>query len=658
MKRLLLSAAIVAIAGPAFGQAFELPTEDNEDVIAIGQRIEPTTLSELTSAASIITETEIEARNPFFVNDILRSLPGVSVNNSGPSSNLSQIRVRGNEANQVLVLIDGVEVNNPLTGEFDFGGLQAGNIARVEFLRGEQSALWGADAIGGVISIITRSGEAEESFNASFEAGTHNTVQGQLAAVIPVGTAALTINGTAFSSDNFDISDNDGEDDSSDSQSLNIGLNNIKIGGVTLGAKAGFSELNSSFEAQVNGVLQDTLDDTSNRDTESYRVNAAFESFGFDHLVTASLNRETNNSVFTAVDFSFVTFVEEILVDPITGANLTSSLNTVGERQNLNWTAKKNWGPHQLTVLAEAERSDFEQEAIDENDIITQLEDDIDNQSLAADYTYNANALLFNASARQDFNNLFDNAFTWKVGLGYDLENFGLGQLRASVGTGVKNPTLTELFGVLSTNTFVGNPDLLPEESFGFNVGYTHNFWDDALSVSVDYFNSELENEIFTEFNGFNIPPAPDRASNRELESSREGIEVEVNAKIDDTFTFQGSATFLNAEFINSFPVEIREATRRPDFIASATATWALTDKLDFTINVDHTGEQLDTDFGTFQTVTLDNFTLIGASARYSFNDHLAFTFRGTNIGDESFEEVVGFASAGRAVFAGLELDF
>jgi vitamin B12 transporter len=132
-------------------------------VITVGTRIGYSDIDSLTSAASILTEQDIKDRGQAFLSDILRSLPGLAVSRSGPAGNLTQIRVRGSEANHVLVLIDGVEAGNPNTGEFDFAGIRSEDIIQIEVLRGEQSALWGSDAIGGVINIITRAGSRNES---------------------------------------------------------------------------------------------------------------------------------------------------------------------------------------------------------------------------------------------------------------------------------------------------------------------------------------------------------------------------------------------------------------------------------------------------------------------------------------------------------------
>ena len=141
MKRFLLGVAIAALLAPnAYGQAHNFNVSDcvpsgehcddyaSSEIVTIGKRIGQSYKSELTNPASILEEEEIAARGQQHVSDLLRSLPGVAVNSSGPAGGLTQIRVRGAEANHVLVLIDGVEVANPSSGEFDFSGLRAEDI--------------------------------------------------------------------------------------------------------------------------------------------------------------------------------------------------------------------------------------------------------------------------------------------------------------------------------------------------------------------------------------------------------------------------------------------------------------------------------------------------------------------------------------------------
>ncbi|MDB2438673.1 TonB-dependent receptor [Hellea sp.] len=620
MKRYLLGAAIAALLAPnAFGQAYEVPTEETDQVVAIGQRIGSTSTAALTSPTSVISETEIAARSQQYVSDLLRTLPGVAVNSSGPAGGLTQIRVRGAEANQVLVLIDGVEVANPSSGEFDFSGLRAADVVRIEILRGEQSALYGSDAIGGVINIITRAGNTQKNWRAYVQGGSRETIEGQVSAVIPVGSAAFSINGNAFNSDGYDVSGLGGEDDGSQSRNLNLGLNNVELGGVTLSAKYETSTLDTEFDedSDFDGRLNDTNSETTVQ-TQTARIDARFDLAGFTHLITAdTVNTDTD----TRASFS---------------------TRSEGSRYGIDWTAKKEFGDSSLTVLAEAEHEEF---SITPNFTEADAEPDNTTYAIAGDYRYNAGPVTLTASARQDFNDLFQDATTWRVGGGYAFEDFD-GRIRASVGSGVKNPSLIELFGFFPASRFTGNRDLQPEKSLGFSVGYEQEIGD--LNLSVDYFRSELTDEISTIFN----PDFTSSVINLDTDSTRQGVELEARWNISDQLSARGSATYLDSE------QDDIEEIRRPDYIASATVTYRPVEAASVTASLDYNGSQLDTDFGTFQNVTLDAFTLIGLNASYKFADYFTLTLRGENLLDEDYQEVFGFTSPGRAVYAGLRANF
>jgi vitamin B12 transporter len=126
---------------------------------------------------TVVTREQLEQRQVPFVADILREVPGLAVNRSGGVGALTQIRLRGAEADQILVLIDGVEANDPASGSaFDFAHLLTADVERIEILRGPQSALWGSDALAGVINIITRSGRGPLGFSGALEGGSFGTV--------------------------------------------------------------------------------------------------------------------------------------------------------------------------------------------------------------------------------------------------------------------------------------------------------------------------------------------------------------------------------------------------------------------------------------------------------------------------------------------------
>ena len=452
-KYFLSGLSLIALlhAAPAWAQTD--PNGDNlsDEVISLGSRITPVALDVTTSASSILTEDDIQNRGQAFLSDILRSLPGLAVSRSGAAGNLTQVRVRGSEANHVLVLIDGVEAGNPNTGEFDFAGIRSEDIVRIEVLRGEQSALWGSDAIGGVINITTRVGSDVESYKASVEVGTSDTIEGQISAVIPIGSAALSINGNAFSTEGFDVSGLDGEDDGSDSRSISIGLNRVEIGPLKLSALYSASNLRSEFDSDTD--FDGRLNNTNNlliTDNRRANITGQFDVGVLKNKISLSLT-ETDTS------------------DP----NASFQNDTEGQRLQANWAGEATIAEaHTVTVLAEVEDEDFELfggvgAGQNQNNKIT-------NYALAGDYKYAQGPISVTGSIRQDFNDRFENATTWRVGGGYTVDALN-GRIYGSYGTGVKNPTLTEIFGFFP-GSFIGNEDIQPETSEGFNIGYRQTF--------------------------------------------------------------------------------------------------------------------------------------------------------------------------------------
>ncbi|WP_017931930.1 TonB-dependent receptor plug domain-containing protein [Robiginitomaculum antarcticum] len=638
MKRFLWAcASVAALSTPALAQSHiayktcmpivdesregnpaDLVCSGENDIVSIGQRIGNSKADTLTAPVSVIGRDFIDARGASYVTDLLRTLPGLSVNQSGPAGSLTQIRMRGSEASHTLVLIDGVEVSNPASGEFDFSGLRADDVVKIEVLRGEQSALYGSDAIAGVINIITLAGETGPKFRASVEGGSFSTFNSQVSAVIPIKSAALSVNGNVFQTDGYDISGLGGEDDGSQSRSLNVGLNRVDMGGLTLSGKFGFSTLLSEFDSDsdFDGRLNN-MGDESTRETYTARLDGRFNAIGFNNLLTANFNEITTdtNGAFDNI--------------------------SVGTREQFSWAAKREVGElGALTILAETEQESY---TITPNFSGNPDAPENRNSALAADYQYSRDTWSFSASARRDFNDRFEDATTWRVGAGY---NFPWdARARISVGEGVKNPSLIELFGFYPAQNFTGNPDLKPETSLGYNIGYEQSF--SGGSVSIDYFKSELEDEIFTDFSGFLFLPR-----NRLTDSTREGVEIEGRWLPVETFNVRGSATVLRAE--ENGVTEIR----RPEFFASAAAVWTPTDSLSLTVSADHTGEQLDTNFGSFSVVTLEAFTLVAANLRYTLGENWSVNLRGENLLDEDYQEVFGYASQDRGVYFGLSADF
>lgn len=613
MKRLLLSAALTALAPNAFGQVYEIPSENTDEIVSIGQRIGGTEIGRLTAAASILTEADIENRGQQHVAELLRSIPGIAVNPTGSVGQVTQIRVRGSEANHVLVLIDGVEVSAPNNAEFDFAGLRTSDVLRIEVLRGEQSAIYGADAIAGVVNIITRAGDTRQSWRASVEAGSFGTVDGQFSAVVPIGGASLSLNANAFNTNGYElfVADGqvpDGDKDGSNSTSFNVGLNGVSLGGAKLSGKVTLTNRDSDIGGAGNGI-----DDNAEVETFAARVDARFDLGGFEHLITGQSS--SIESVFNDSGFPFT---------------------SASARLNANWAAKRAFGDSSITLLGEVEEESYELSSFNLEAPNTTA------YALAGDYGYNKGPISITGSTRYDINDLFKDQVTWRAGAAYAFENFG-GRLRGSIGTGVKNPSISDLFGFFPQQNFTGNPDLQPETSLGYSVGYTQVFGD--LNLSIDYFRSELKNEIAS---------VAGTLDNLDRESTREGVEVEANWNLGDILSLRSAATFLDSEEDG-----VREV-RRPKFTGSTSATISPVESLRLTATLDHMSSQINFNFNSFpaQRVTLDSFTLVGLNAAYDLNEHFTVTLRGDNILDEDYQEVLNFEGQGRGIYGGLSARF
>jgi len=619
MKKYLLSCVMIFLSNNAYGQIEQDLNKNNEDIIVLGTRLGSIDKNKLTSPAIVITETEIINRGQQYISDLLRTIPGVAVNSSGPQGSLTQVRVRGSEANHVLVLIDGVEMNNPTTGEFDFAGLRSSDVTRIEILKGEQSALYGSDAIGGVINITTRTNSVTKSTQGTFSAGNEKSYEGNIHTIIPIGKASLSLNGTAFKSQGYDISGLNGEKDGSKGKNINLGLNNVNFTGISLSAKFGFSDITTDIDedADFNGRLNNTTGKT-NVKSDTARIDAKFDLAGFSNAITSHM----------------------VATDTDTQAEFSSL--SKGARHGINWVAKKVLGNNTISFLTEAEHESY---SILPNFTEPDAEPEIWSYALAGDYVHSSGPITITASGRHDINDYFKNVTTWRVGAGYKPEELN-GRLRASIGSGVKNPSLIELFGFYPTSGFSGNKSLKPENSLGFNIGYEHKIAN--LQLSVDYFRSELKNEITTVY-------AADFTStviNLGSKSTRQGVETEVRWDISEKIKMRSSATYQTSK-----QNEIEEI-RRPKFIASASITYIPSDDILISASLDHNGSQLDTGFSSFQNVKLDAFTLIGLYGSYKVNDNLRFYLRGENLLDEQYQEVIGYSSQGRKLYAGFQTSF
>ncbi|MDH3265689.1 MAG: TonB-dependent receptor [Gammaproteobacteria bacterium] len=607
---------------------------DVDQIVVTGART-PLTINQTGSAITVITRDEIELRQARHVADLLRAVPGFSLSHTGVVGSQTQLRVRGAEANHVLVMIDGVRANDPATGdEFRWEYLATGDIERIEIVRGPQSSLWGSDAVAAVVHIITRKTSVAPGLDGYFENGSNRTSNAGISGAF--GTAKWSVNGGVerLSTDGGNIARTGSENDDSD------------LTTATLAARFDASE-RLSFDVGLRAVDAYSQFDPVDYETTGLPVDGdvATDSNNFFAHAGASFHTADDRS---SQHFNVRLFDSNNrnLVD---GAEDSS---TASVRLSFVYQADIKFDKNVLSLGVEHERSQYDQagEIILGDPNQTQ---EMDVSSFVTEYQgLSHDKLSWIVSARFDSNSEFDDAINGRLSMAYRLTPGTT--LRAGAGTGRKNPTFTERFGYFPAQ-FVGNENLQPEQSVSYEAGVNHNALDDAMQLQVSFFRQNLRNEI----NGFVFDPETylSTAENMHGESKRSGVELAANWTLSEQVALGGHYTYTHSSADG-----LREI-RRPRHTGGVSASYrAANERFSAALNADYGGTRSDTFFAPWpalaETVTLGNYWLVDLSVQYQANAYLAVFAKGSNLLDEDYEQVYGYRTAGRAGFVGLRMTF
>lgn len=643
MKNLpLLTSALAALlsgvaAGPLMAQETVL-----QPIVIVGG-LTPIEEQALGRSYTVIGPEVIETGKPAYVADILRQVPGLAVSQSGSPGNITQVRVRGSEANHVLVLIDGVPVSETSTGEVDLGRLQIANVERIEVLRGPQSAFWGANAMAGVVNIITKGGERSgPRVTVGSELGSDGTVMGS--ALVQAGqdnfdgAVSLDMRHT----EGFNVSSFGSELDGA--THINAGARftadvtpyltldgNLRYGRT----QADFDGTDYVFGSPTYGRVIDTEDQT--------RVEELFGALGGDWISEDGLWNQ--KARFSAGGISR---------DNINDAGIIDSA-LAGERYKGSYQVGRTFdtpdlldSTHTITLGYDLVHETFRQlqsaGIFDPSQLIPQ---DRTTHSLIGEYrgTY-LNQLYLTAALRHDFNDDFGDATTYSVSGAWQVPDTGT-KLHASVGTGSTNPTFFEQFGFIP-GTFVGNPNLVPETSFGWDIGIEQALLDGLVVVDATYFNQNLENEITPLY--FPVTTV----TNDPGISTRQGVELSASVALFEGLRLGTSYTYTDARNADG-----SREIRRPMHMGAVNASYGFAEiPLTLHAEVIFNGEMLDTDFATFTNVTLPAYTLVNAGLSYKVSEQVEVYGRVENLFDAQYNEQFDINTAGRTFYVGAKASF
>lgn len=642
-----LKHTLVFMLGLALGAAAPLPAaageEDGDDqlqrvegpeVVVTANRLETET-GNVGSSQTVITREQLEQKQARTLFDALRGVPGLDVARSGGRGSDASVFLRGANSGQTLVLIDGVEVNDPssTTRSFNFTDLTTDNIERIEVVRGPQSTLYGSDAIGGVINIITRRGEGDTEMNLSLEGGSFNTWRGRFRAGGGSDTVNWSLGASREDSDGISAADEadgnteeDGYENSSASARLgftpaeNVGIDVIArytdSAFALDNAGGAFGDDPNHTGAQTQLVLRTEAELTLLDERWHQKLGVSLTDIGreYENGYDAAHPEDMATSEYDGSLFK-IDWQHNLRFSE--GNTLTVGLETEEEKGESSYVSDSAYGPYS---------SVFEEQTVRTTGYFVQ-------DSIAV-----ADRWFSTLGIRLDDHDRFGSEVTWRATTAWLFPESGT-TARGSVGTGFKAPSLYQLFSEY------GSIDLEPEESLGWDVGLEQADPMGYGSVGVTWFANDFDNLLDFDpvtFVYVNIAEAKTR-----------GLEFHASAGFGEALDLAASYTWTDTE----------DETTGEDLLRRARHKWGLNANYGFlgkgNANLDllWVGKRRDTDFSTYpaSSVELGSYLLVNLAGSWDVSEHWQLFGRLENLLDEDYQQVLGYGTYGFGGYLGLK---
>lgn len=606
--KLFLYATAALLPGVAHAQS----EDDRIVVVASGVEQEAETTGR---SITVLDRDLIEARQTVSLSDLLATTPGVSSTRNGGPGGVTAVRIRGAEDAQTLVLIDGVRANDPSApaGAFDFGNLLTGAVQRVEILRGPNSVIWGSQALGGVVNVVTQKPVDGIEARANAEYGYADQISANAAVAAGNDTVQGALTGGYFRTDGISQAAAGTEADGYRQYNASGRLRVEFAPG--FGADLRGYYANSRLE--LDGFPAPTF---SFADTDEYST--AKELYGYAGLF-ANFGGLENRVAFTIADINRDGY------DPAPGAFTPHYLyRGRSERYEYRGDAKL---VEQVRVTFGAERENLR--FYDGSDTYRADITSFYGQAIVTPIEQ----VTLTAGIRNDDHSRFGGHTTWGASAAVKpLENT---LLRASYGEGFKAPTLYQLFA-----PFYGTDTLRPETAKSWEAGIEQSALAGAARLAVTYFHRDTRNQIDFDLVSFTYANI--------ARTRAEGVEIELALKPVEAFTVTANYTYTDAEN-RSAGFEGNQLARRPQDTASLSADYRLPFGLSLGGTVTIVGDSFN-DQGNF--TRLDGFALGSIRAEMPIGDRFAVYGRVENLTDEKYETVSGYGTYGRAAYAGVRL--
>ena len=604
------------------------------DIVVTASRV-PQKKSKTAASTSVIDRQTIDRIGEPLAASFIRLTPSAAVEVSGPAGSLTEVRIRGAEANHTLLFIDGIRANDPAAGDAPrFELLNADIISRIEVVRGPQSALWGSDAIGGVIA-VNGVPETAPGYSAGGEAGSFGFGRANASAALVSDSGSLVAAAGWQRATGIDSFNGHGDKDGFDNFAARVRGSWDLAPSVQFGAAALDLMGHSEFDGfdPLTGIHADTLDNTKN----SLAAGRVWANFGSDQAglsgkVAASLLRSSNRN-----------FLGNDEINRTSG----SRWNGEGQAQYRFVTGAVS---HTAVVALEHETERFQA-----RDTVFGGASDQDRRrthdSITAEWRSEFGPAVGDVAVRRDIFSSFKNATTLRASA---LVEVGAGfSVAGSYSEGIAPPTFFDLFGFFP-GSFVGNPSLKPESSRGYEASLRYR--KGPFNAALTAYQQQLHNEIVDIFD-----PATFLSStvNRQTSSHRSGLEAELGWSMSDRLRLSANYAFLHATQPDASALgQVREV-RRPKHSGSI-AVDGSAGRFRYGASIAYVGKRTDNDFDVFPSavVTLHPYWLAGARVGYRLGRGLELFARGSNLLNQHYEDAFGSRTEGRAVYAGLKVSF
>jgi vitamin B12 transporter len=607
-----------------------LPIDTDQIVITASRA--PEQESQTPASVTIIDAQRIERLGEPLVPALLRLTPSVAVTVQGPAGLFTEVRIRGAENNHTLLFIDGIRANDPATGDFArFELLNADLASRIEVVRGPQSALWGSEAIGGVIAV---NGTADSpGTSASAEGGSFGFLRGS--ASVSLGTDQSNFasalgwqRATGIDSFGAPGGDKDGYRNLSGRVRGTVSVGSSVQLGVAAFALTGRSQFDGYDP--ITFERTDTLDNSRNR-LAAGRVWASFgnEDSSWSGRIGGSLLGSSNRNYLAN--------------DPVN--------RTRGTRRALDAQLEKNLSTgavsHRLILAADSERETFHARDTIYGGLTNQ-DRSRSHQALTAEWRSTASRFTGDFAMRRDFFNRFKDATSLRASL---LADVGSGfALAGSYAEGIAQPTFFDLYGFFPNN-FVGNPSLKPESSRGFEASL--RFRRSRVAASLTAYRQRLHDEIVDVFDPVTFLSSTE---NRKGTSRRSGIEAEFAWQVAGRLRLSANYAYLRATQPDDVTDRQLDELRRPKHSGSIAADGA-SGPWSYAASLAYVGSHLDRlEVFPFNVVRLKSYWLTGARVAYAVRPGVQLFARGSNLFDTRYEDSAGYRTEGRGLFVGLRL--